>query len=160
MKNALFTCGLAFCAVLMMPSLFSCASIGGSKAVFSDVTEINWALSEIRSGKSTVAIDRQKYEADNMGNFFTITFQGDRVNGVAAPNRYFGPFTQSEDKNLSFGNLASTLMAAFREPAELNEHEYMTYLSKVTRWDLKKGKLELYTSNSSGAETVLVYTQQ
>ena len=134
--------------------------------MFSDVEGKEWFLSEVRSAGNTVVMDRQKLEADSMGGFFTISFQGGnaanerQVNGVAAPNRYGGPYTLGSDKTLGIGLLRSTMMAAFKEPDGLNENGYFAYLSKVTRWDLREGKLEIYSSDSNGAEAILVFTRK
>ena len=168
MKNAIVTCGpiAVLLAVFMMPAItfLSCtggaAASGDSGAVFNDVKGKEWVLTEIRSAGNTVLIDRKKYEADNMENYFTISFNDSRVNGVGAPNRYFGPYTIDSGRKLTLGNMASTLMAAFKEPDELKEYRYYGYLSDITRWDLRNGKLELYSSNSAGAEVVLVYTSR
>ena len=131
------------------------------EAEFKDIEGKEWLLSEIKSKEKTVTLDRNKYEASNMGAFFTIIFQEDkiqegRVSGTGAPNRYFGSFRTSSDKKLNIGTLASTLMAAFIEPDEIKENEYFNYLSKVSRWDLSAGKLELYSLNNE-LEVVLVF---
>ena len=154
--------GIYLCAVFILLAIVfaSCAgkaSFGGSKAVFKDIQGKEWILLEIRNKGKTVSIDRKKLDAGFPGGVFTINFEEDRVNGVGAPNRYFGPFTADSNKTLSIGNLASTMMLALFEPDELRENEFFDYLSKTKRWDLKSGKLELYSTNSSGAETVLVF---
>ena len=157
--------GIYLCAVLILPVLVfvSCASgmsIRGSKAVFDDVQGKEWILLEIKSQGKTVSIDRNKLDAGFPNGAFTINFEEDKVNGVGAPNRYFGPCTVNSDKTLSIGNLASTMMLALFEPDELKEHEFFDYLSNAKRWDLKSGKLELYSVNRSGVETVLVFGQK
>ena len=167
-----------FCAALFLPAIVfpSCAggapareggasvqegaSAQGGGAVFSDVEGKEWVLLELKSAGQTVAMDRQKLEADSMGGVYTISFQEGRVSGMGAPNRYFGPYTLDNSRTLSIGNLASTMMMAFREPDGLKENEYFAYLSKVTRWDLREGKLELYSSDGSGAEAVLVFVRK
>jgi len=154
--------GIYLCAVLFLPAIVfvSCAggaSFGGGKAVFKDVQGKEWILLEVRSQGKTVSIDRSKLDAGFPGGAFTINFEEDRVNGVGAPNRYFGPYTTDSNKSLNIGNLASTMMLALFEPEELKEHEFFDYLSNAKRWDLKSGKLEIYSANSSGAETVLVF---
>jgi heat shock protein HslJ len=155
--------GIFFCAALVLLTLVfvSCAggaSLGRSKTVFNDdVLGKEWILLELRSQGKTVSIDRKKLDAGFPNGAFTINFEEDKVSGVGAPNRYFGPCTVNSDKTLSIGNLASTMMAALFEPDELKEQEFFNYLANAKRWDLKSGKLELYSANSSGAETVLVF---
>jgi heat shock protein HslJ len=165
MKNV----GVFMLFVVLMPVIISCAGnaeVQGARAVsgdnemmFNDVTGKYWALTEIRSAGSTVQIDRRQLEANNIGGFFTINFQDNRVSGTGAPNRYFGPYTLGRDRELSIGTLASTLMASFIEVEELKEHEYYAYLNNVTRWNIRGGRLELYSSTSVGAETILVFTE-
>jgi len=158
-----------FCAALFLPLIVFPSGASGAPAQeggtsFNDVEGKEWLLSELRSGGKTVIMDRKKLEADNMGGFFSISFQKDqasgenRVSGIGAPNRYFGPFTLGSNRALSPGNVASTMMMAFREPEGLKENEYFSFLSRVTRWDLRNGKLELYCSGSAGGEAILIYT--
>ena len=121
-----------------------------------DVEGKEWILTELRSAGNTVRIDRSRIEAADTNGSFTINFQEGRVSGLGWPNRYFGPYTADSGETLSIGNLASTMMAAFIELDELKEQDYFAYLSKVTRWAIRDGKLELY-STSEGRETVLVF---
>jgi heat shock protein HslJ len=169
MKNiAMF----AICAALVLPAMTFPLRASGAPArepgaSFNEVEGREWILAEIRSGGETVRIDRKQLEADGMGGFFTVNFQAATassgnhlVNGMGAPNRFFGPYSVNSNRTLNIGNLASTLMLAFREPDVLKESEYFDYLSKVSRWDLREGRLELYSSNSRGAEIVLVFARE
>jgi heat shock protein HslJ len=160
--------GVYMCAIFILPVIVFTlcaggASSAGRKAEFRDAQGKEWALLEIRSQGKTVGIDRKKLEAGFPGGVFTLNFEEaspgseGRVNGAGAPNRYFGPYTAGGNNALSIGNLASTKMAALFEPEELKEHEFFDYLSKAKRWDIRSGKLELYSTNSTGAETVLVF---
>ena len=105
---------------------------------------------------NTVRIDRSKLGGADTNGSFTIIFQDGRVSGVGWPNRYFGPYTAGSGDALSMGDLASNMMAAFIELDELKEYDYFIYLSKVTRWAVRDGKLELY-STTDGRETTLVF---
>jgi heat shock protein HslJ len=154
--------GAYLCAAFILPAIVfaSCAggaSFGESKAVFNDVQGKEWALIEVRSQGKTVQLDRKKLEAGFPGGAFTANFEESRLSGVGAPNRYFGPYTVDSSKTLSIGTLASTMMAALFEPEGLKENEFFGYLSSAKRWDLRSGKLELYSADSSGAETILVF---
>jgi heat shock protein HslJ len=166
-----FIARVVVCAFLVLPVILSCA--GGPKSEnegaaayregekinngksFSDAEGKEWFLSEFRNGGKTVLIP----ENGSSGKIYSIIFEGDRASGVGAINRFFGPCTVGAGGTLSIGNLASTMMAPLREPENLKEHEYFTFLSGVTRWELHNGKLELYSKNSEGAETVLVFVQ-
>ena len=125
---------------------------------FSEVEGREWILSEVRTAGRTIPMDRVKLEADGLGGVYTITFQAaGQVNGMGAPNRYFGPYSVGANRALTLGNVAHTLMIAFREPDGLKEFEYFTYLSRVVRWDIRGGKLELYSSDDKGTEGILVF---
>ena len=161
MKNASLVLILA---VFILPAITFGAPAHDAGADFTAVEGKNWFLSELKSSGKTISIDRKRLEADGMGSAFSIGFQKEnaeyqgRVSGMGAPNRFFGPYTTGSNRSLSMGNLASTMMAAFKEPAELKEQEFFGFLSKVTRWDLREGKLELYCSDSSKKEIILVFT--
>jgi hypothetical protein len=128
----------------------------GEVKVLGDVEGKEWILAELRSGGNTVRIDRGRLGGADTNGSFTISFQEGRVSGIGWPNRYFGPYSSGSGDALSMGDLASTMMAAFIELDELKEHDYFVYLSKVTRWAVRDGKLELY-STTDGRETVLVF---
>jgi len=153
-----------FCSALLLPLalLASCAGSPpdrGTGAGFGDVEEREWYLSELRSAGVSVRMDREKLDADGFEGIFSANFQEGRLSGMGAPNRYFGPYTVDGNRGLDIGLLASTLMLAFREPDGLTEHEYFGYLSRVTRWDLREGKLELYSTDEAGNEAVLIFVQ-
>ena len=160
MKNiALFV----FCAALVLPVISfpiraAAAPAYDGGTTFRDMEGKEWSLSEVREGGKTVLMDRKALEADNMGGVYTISFQEGRLSGMGAPNRYFAPYTSGGNRTLTIGNVASTLMLAFREPEGLKENEYFNYLSNVTRWDLSQGKLELHSTDSNRAEAVLIFT--
>ncbi|MDR0448526.1 MAG: META domain-containing protein [Treponema sp.] len=151
---------ITFCTILALAVFATCAggaTIGDSQAAtrgsedgFNEYTGKELILSEFRSSGKTVSISRKN---NDMGDIYTINFQNGRVNGKGAPNTFFGPYTVNGNM-LNIGPLASTLMAAIIEPDELKEHEYFEYLDKVTKWDISKGNLELYSSNG----VVLVFT--
>ncbi|MDR1804106.1 MAG: META domain-containing protein [Treponema sp.] len=129
----------------------------GEVKVLGDVEGKEWMLTELRSGANTVRIDRSKLGGADTNGSFTIIFQDSRVNGVGWPNRYFGPYTAGSGDALTISDqLASTMMAAFIELDELKEYDYFAYLSKVTRWAVRDGRLELY-STTDGRETTLVF---
>ena len=151
--------------VLLLPSCAGGAAPAGepvpagepapqNKASFDDVLGRDWVLDEVKIGNSAVRIDRTKPGAANV---YTLRFEAERLGGVGAPNRYFGPYTLGDDNALSIGTVASTLMAALFENEDLREHDYYGYLNKAYRWDLQNGKLELYTRSETGTEVVLIY---
>ena len=162
---------LAFSALFILPALLFPLFANGAAAhenrvTFKDVEGKEWILSEIKGPGKSVILDREKLISENFGGVYTIIFrEGDnpnagQVNGMGAPNRFFGPYTLGNNWALSLGHLASTMMMAFREPDGLSESEYFAFLSRVTGWylSLREGKLELYSSNSDGVEATLVFT--
>jgi heat shock protein HslJ len=157
MKNVLMI--LAFVVFTLPAILFpACAAVapaqeGGS--TFKDVEGKEWMLSEVKGAEKNVTIDRKKLELENMLGFFTVNFQEGQTSGTGAPNRFTGPYTAGDNRSLSFGNLAGTKMMALREPDGINENEYFACLSGVTRWDLRDGKLELYSAADGG--TTLIF---
>ena len=118
-----------------------------------DITSKEWTLLELRKGSATISIER----LSQMGTSFTIKFDEDRVSGVGAPNRYFSSYTRGQGNALSIRMVGASLMAPLFELETLKEHEYFGYLSNVKSWNIRDGKLELYTSDENGAQVVLVY---
>jgi heat shock protein HslJ len=159
-KKALFWMALLGFTSIALVSV-GCASFKSRE--ISEIQGKDWKLSEVRSGSNTVRIDRS-----NSGdtNIYSIRFASEgRVNGTAAPNLYFGPYTSGERNSLTIGAtaestgiLASTRMASLFEREDLKEQEYFNYLNKVKSWALKNGKLELYTSAENGSQVVLIFS--
>jgi len=150
-------CAALFLPAIAFPSAAEAAPAHESGATFRDVEGREWILLELRRPAETVRMDRETLAAYGMAEAYTINFQGGRVSGMGAPNRYFGPYTVGSNRVLRIGDMASTLMLALVEPEGLREHEYFAYLSRVTRWDLRNGRLELHTSSDDGNDAVLVF---
>jgi heat shock protein HslJ len=157
MKSIIVLCAAFVLSAVAFPSGVFGAPAWDSGISFSDVEGKEWILSEVKSAGKSVIMDRAKLQASNMGGVYTITFNGEQVNGMGAPNRYLGPYTVGSNRALSIGNVASTMMMGLFQPDGLAENEFVAYLSKVTRWDFRDGKLELYSSNSDGTEAVLIF---
>jgi len=124
------------------------------------LTGWDWRLAELRNAAGTVTINRTPpagFEAADLSGWFAISFMDGQISGTGAPNRYSGPYTAGANQAISIGNFVSTKMASFVELAELKEHEYFGYLSRVTRWEIRGGRLELYSTDENKAERVLVF---
>ena len=151
---------MSICTILVLSVLISsCAGgafVRNSGADFTEMEGMEWKLLELRRGRRTVQIDR---ESVGMGGGYTINFYDGRVNGMGAINLFFGPYSKGPGNTLSIGDLAGTLMAALFEPEALSEREYFTFLSRVSRWDLRRGRLELYSTDNDGNAMVLVFEQ-
>ena len=154
-------CAAFFLPAIVFPSVAAAAPAHDAAARFGDVEGREWLLLEIRRGAETVNMDRENLAEYGFGEIYTIQFENGRVSGMGAPNRFFGPYTVGSNRSLRIGSadgaMASTLMMPLVEPEVLREHEYFAYLSRVARWDLRQGNLELFTSSEDGAETVLVF---
>ena len=125
----------------------------GESAELADIMGRDWVLAEFKINNIVTRIERPEALSES----FFINFEEGRVSGIAAPNRYFGPYTHGEGNALSFGALATTMMASFIEVEALKEHEYFAFLDNVTGWSLLNETLELFTTNESGDPAVLVY---
>ena len=126
---------------------------------FSDgVMGAEWILAEIRAAGETVVLDRENHVALGFGDIFTLRFDDGMVYGAAMPNTFRGPYAL-EDYRISFGNMATTMMAAFMEPEEITEREFFGHLGNVSRWGVANGNLELFAIAEDGTETVLVFVE-
>jgi len=155
------------CAALFLPAIAfppgaDAAPARESGARFGDAEGREWKLVELRRAAKTVLIDRE-IDLYGFGEIYTIKFEAGRVSGMGAPNRFFGPYTVGGNRALRIGSengaLASTLMMPLVEPEFLREHEYFGYLSRVYRWDLREGNLELFSTSEDGSQAVLVFVR-
>ena len=84
----------------------------------------------------------------------SITFDEEQLSGQAPVNRYFGPFTATDDGHIDIGPVASTMMAG--DPALMkSERKYLELLERVDTFDSNGMELTL----RAGRETVLRYAQ-
>jgi heat shock protein HslJ len=158
MKNTFLMMSCLMITVVLFPLRVDGAPAHDGGASFNSIEGKVWLLSEFRAAGKTVRINRND---GNTRGIYTIGFQdGGQVNGMGAPNRFFGPYTNGGNRALSIGNLASTMMASLWEPEELKEREYFGFLSRVTRWDLREGKLELHSTNENAAEVILIFDRE
>ena len=127
------------------------------EAAISALSGKNWKLQELRKGNSVMEVNRSKLEADGAGDFFTLAF-AERVSGRAAPNRFTAPYQAGPNNTLTIQQMASTRMALIHDPGGIPEKDYFLYLTSVKSWKMNQGKLELYSADFSGKETILVYS--
>jgi heat shock protein HslJ len=119
-----------------------------------------WALEELVSESGKTIINRQKLEADGMGDAFTLLVNAERVSGVGSPNRYTSPYKLGEGQEISISPIAGTRMMGLAEPEGLQEQEYYNYLGQVNQWLLTGDKLELYSETPDGDQIILVFTSK
>jgi len=135
--------------------VLSCASrpIAVSSVDINDILDRDWILTELVINNVTNRIERPAALSES----FTLRFDKERYSGMAAPNRYFGPYTAGARNNISLDPPASTMMASFIEVEGLNEREYFGYLEKVTAWYLRNNTLILHTIGENNVLVVLIY---
>jgi heat shock protein HslJ len=140
--------------VLVATSIFavSCASTN-----FNTVIGKDWRLIEIQTSAGPAKFSRDALEAEDMGNYYTLHFDAERLSGIGAPNRYFAPYHLGEGTTIAIQGIAGTLMAGFKEPPGLREGDYYHSLGQVSRWELIDDTLKLYTVNLTGESLILVY---
>jgi len=141
--------------LLILVILFTSCNSGPK---FSDkVMNRDWSLVEARILPNDVIYNSNEFSIEGVDEIYTLRFDGERVSGVAMPNRYFGPYELLEKQAISIKQMASTLMISFLEPERLGEHDYFTVLKNTYKWDIVGGNLALYSKNEAGAEVVLIY---
>jgi heat shock protein HslJ len=131
-------------------------TLTGAIVPFSDVENRDWQLAALRNDSQFMEIDRIAL-AEYFDEIFTLHFAAGRLSGVAAPNRYFAPYTLGNNQDIAIGIIAGTLMAALFEPEELKEGDYFSYLQNTHKWNLTDGNLELHTKAEDGTAKVLVF---
>ena len=125
---------------------------------FSNVVDKDWKLIAVRGGSGNITFDRNKLVEENFADIFTLRFDRERVNGVGAPNRYFAPYTRTDNKQgISIKTIAQSQMTPLREPEYLKEQEFFAYLQNATQWNIVNKNLELQSTGTDGAAMVLVF---
>jgi heat shock protein HslJ len=126
------------------------------ETTFDAVLGKTWRLVAVQTLAGDKGFSREVLEADGMGDFFSLSFDKERISGVGAPNRYFAPYTVEKD-GLFIEKMGSTLMASFREPKGLSEQEYFAYMQQVNRWTLSGEELTLYSIDTEGSVVFLLF---
>jgi heat shock protein HslJ len=145
-------------AKLIVPVLLAVILSGAcSSTNFSAVMNKDWNLIEARVQPADIIFDRSTLKADGFGEIFTLRFDKERVNGVAAPNRYFAPYRQADKQAITIRQVAGTQMTPLSSPERLRESDFFAYLQNTNKWNIADKKLELYSKNEAGAEVVLIF---
>jgi len=138
-----------------IPAVFSYA--GGNRAAddatFSEVQDKFWKLTEVKNGSTVINIDRTNI----MRDFYTAKFQAGLLIGAGADNAYFASYTTGEYNALSIGMISSSRVVPLYEIKNFTEYQYFMCLEKVNYWDLRDGKLELYTYDRNGDRIILIF---
>jgi len=114
---------------------------------------MDWNLAEVKSGSSSVTIDRTKAQRE----IYSIRFQEGRVRGKGADNIYSASCIAGENNSLSIRRITSTYMIPIFEMENFSEYEYFRYLERVYRWEFHDWKLKLYTYDENNEEAILEF---
>jgi len=146
----------------ILPVLAVIAGTGCQSApatlVSSGVMDKELKLIDVRINNKSIGLNRDTLAIEGFGEIFTLTFGSDRLSGVAAPNRYFAPYTLGSNQSITVSNVAGTLMAPIREPDKLKESEFLSYIENAYKWNMVKNNLELSSKGKDGGEVVLVFS--
>ncbi|GHU58101.1 hypothetical protein FACS189444_1260 [Spirochaetia bacterium] len=145
-------------------SLGACVSGAAVKqqaVSFSAAFGREWKLTAVKSAAPVNTggreFSRQELQEIGMADAYTLQIDEARLSGKAAPNRYFTSYFLGDGYDIQVNPVAGTLMMSLKEPEGLKEQEYFAYLALVNRWDLHQDVLTLYTVNTGGEETLLIY---
>jgi len=116
---------------------------------FSRIQRLDWNLAEVKTGVSTVIIDRTNAQTET----YSIRFQEGLIRGRGANNLYSAPYVAGENNFLSIQGIASTYMLPLFEMENFSEYKYFRHLERAYRWEFHDWKLRLYTydENKQGA---------
>jgi hypothetical protein len=136
---------------------------------FSNVQGKQWKLVELRSDPTTspeplrepIRFDRSKLKSEGMDDIFVLTFNvSGQASGKAAPELYTASYEQGVDQSLSLKQVTSVHVERDLAPERLREAEYFALLERISRWDYREGKLELYSTGPDGREVVLTFVPE
>ena len=137
--------------------LNSCAGTSKITETANILKDTEWVLIEVKTRPQTIIISQNSQEMMGFENIYTLRFDDDRLNGIAAPNRYSAPYKLDRNQAITVQLIAATLMAPIIEPENLKENEYFIYLQNARKWNISKGRLELHTTGTNNVRAVLIY---
>jgi len=141
--------------MLLVPAIFSFANdiTIADNVPFSKVQRIDWNLAEVKSGATTIIIDRDKAQSE----IYSIRFLEDRIRGRGANNIYFAPYYVGVNNFLSIRSIASTFMIPIFEMENFSEYQYFRHLERVYRWEFHNWILKLYTYDENNEKVILEF---
>ncbi|MDR1249349.1 MAG: META domain-containing protein [Treponema sp.] len=149
-------------AAVLLLCLSSCAG----EPSFDSLRGKQWKLVEVRNSPSEspepfrdpARFDRSKLKTEGMDDIFVLTFgPSAQASGRAAPETYTASYEQGAGQALFFRQIQSSHSERDLVPERLREADYFALLEKVSRWDYRGGKLELYSADPGGREVVLLF---
>ena len=136
--------------VVSLFSFSACSSAKNSSAMFRENIEKRvWQLElvETTGENSKVVFDSLILDPEKFADIYTITFDGQRAFGKAAPNRFNAAYKLGEDFAITFGPAAGTMMAGVFVPEGLNEYEFYKLLENVSSWKYDNGQFSLQSGD-------------
>jgi hypothetical protein len=142
----------------------SCSCAGGP--FFDSLQGKQWKLVEVKGIpaesseflRDPVRFDRAKLKTEGMDDIFVLAFDASaQATGTAAPETYTASYEQGAGQALSFRQIESSHSQRDWVPERLRDVDSFARLEKVTRWDYRGGKLELYSADPHGREVVLLF---
>lgn len=104
-----------------------------------------WQLNSLADGSGNIT--RMPIDSD-----IFIIFDGDQVNGSGGCNSFSGEAT-IENPQMSFGNIAATLMACADEDVNQREGEFFAALNNVSTYEIVGQTLTLYDADGATVAT-------
>ncbi|MDR2729380.1 MAG: META domain-containing protein [Treponema sp.] len=159
-RNILFYLIVIIIVVCCISMPESNESVPASQPIknFSDITGKEFVLTEVYIDDINTGFNRNGLVLEGHNDdIFTITFDGRMLAGTGSPNRYSAPYTLENENGISVKLIRSTLMAAFREPEKLKEHEYYVYLQNAYKWNIANENLELHSKTENNANVLMIF---
>jgi heat shock protein HslJ len=129
-------------------------------AVYEELLNIVWLLSEIQVNYGKMALDRTVMSANGMGDIYSLQLTEEGISGKAAPNRYFTTFELRYNHDFRLRPIVGTMLPANINIGGLMENEYYWYLQRATHWEIVNNALELYAYPAQNESVVLRYLRQ
>ena len=153
-------------AVVLTVCVMSCVSTGGAQAGgladFSNGQGKDWKLLEVHiqgTFEREILFDRKTLSKEGDGNIFTMKYDGERIAGIASPNRFNAPYTLGEDQSIEVKPGISTQMAPLFQPEKLGEHQFLAYLHSSYKWSSVDKALILHSKTEDGREVRMIFGQ-
>ena len=136
------------------------AGCKSASSPFSEVMDIEWKLTEIRTGGNyDINFDRGTLVSEGFPDIFTLTFTKEEFRGKGAPNTISASFAVGKNFDISLQPINISKMEVLTRPEKLKEHDFVTFIQNIYGWKLADEKLELTTKGESGGEIKMVFVK-
>jgi hypothetical protein len=127
-----------------------------------DIKNIVFKLIEVKEEYGTITVDRDLLSQKSFGDYFTLQFADEGVNGKACPNRYFSPYAMIDGQNIALKPMVSTYIASNFNlfGGAMSEKKYYNLLQNLDSWKYVTGILQIYSVDENGSEVTLVFSAE